>query len=193
MAAPHSPVGTLPEALTIRRATAADAATVAALGARLFAQAYGPTHPDPELSEYLARAFRADQVAEAMTGRNATILLVHETEGGPVGYAQLLPGAVLPIEPWSRQVGCEIQRFYVDRRWQGRGVARELMDHSLRLAAAAGAAFAWLQVWQEADWAVRFYDRAGFAPVGTTPFAWGRRVETDWLMARTLTREETDA
>jgi len=43
----------------IRRATVDDAATMAALGARLFAEAYGETHPEPELSRYLARSFRS--------------------------------------------------------------------------------------------------------------------------------------
>jgi len=43
---------------TIRRATVDDAEKMAALGARLFAQAYGETHPEPELSRYLARSFQ---------------------------------------------------------------------------------------------------------------------------------------
>ncbi|MDZ4675336.1 MAG: GNAT family N-acetyltransferase [Gemmatimonadota bacterium] len=180
---------TLPVELVIRQATLADAAVVATLGAHLFAQAYGPTHPDPELGEYLARAFRPELVAQAMAERDSAVLLVEELEGGPVGYAQLLPGAALPVPPWSSQVGCEIQRFYLDRQWQGRGVAQELMARSLRHAATAGSELVWLQVWQEAHWAVRFYQRAGFVAVGTTPFEWGSRVETDWLMTRSLKPE----
>lgn len=183
---------TLPTALQIRRATVADATTIAVLGARLFAQAYGPTHPDPELSEYLARAFRPEGMTQAMSERGTVVYLVEEREGGAVGYAQLQPGTALPAAPWSEQAGCEIQRFYVERTWQGRGVARALMAQALEHAAGVGARHTWLQVWQEADWAVRFYQRAGFTTVGTTPFTWGARVETDWLMARPTRPEQAD-
>jgi len=80
----------------------------------------------------------------------------------------------------------------VDREWQGRGVGRELMARTLQHAIAAGSRYLWLQVWQEADWAIRFYQRAGFGIVGTTPFTWGARLETDWLMARPTILEQAD-
>lgn len=177
---------TLPPGLALRRAGPPDAGTIASLGARLFAQAYGPTHPDPELGEYLARAFRAEDVAAGLQYGGVITYLVEEAGTGAVGYAQLLPGAPLGVSGWAGRPGCEIQRFYLDRPWQGRGVARTMMTAALGHAAATGAEVAWLQVWQEATWAVRFYERAGFVVVGETPFAWGDRTETDWLMAHTL-------
>ena len=188
---PH-PTGatpSLPASLAIRLAVEADAEAIAPLGARLFAQAYGPTHPDPELSEYLARAFRTDAVADGVRNNRVAVFLVEEAGIGPVGYAQLSPGTPLSVPGWLGRTGCEIQRFYLDQAWQGRGVARALMDTCFRRAAEAGAEVIWLQVWQEAHWAIRFYERAGFVVVGDTPFAWGSRVETDWLMARTLPLE----
>ena len=56
---------------SIRRCTTADTEAMAALGARLFAETYGPTHPEPELSRYLARAFAAEGGAEAAFGASA--------------------------------------------------------------------------------------------------------------------------
>jgi GNAT superfamily N-acetyltransferase len=85
-----------------------------------------------------------------------------------------------------------VKRFYLDQTWHGRGIARALMKDCLELAAAGGAEVLWLQVWQEASWAVRFYQRAGFTIVGETPFPWGTRVETDWLMARHAVRKEEE-
>ena len=43
----------------VRAAAPADAAKVAALGARLFVQAYGATHPEPELTPYVRRTHSA--------------------------------------------------------------------------------------------------------------------------------------
>ena len=54
---------TAPTGFSIGAATVADAARLAALGARLFTQAYGPTHPEPELSRYLARSCGVERMA----------------------------------------------------------------------------------------------------------------------------------
>ena len=51
----------------IRRCNALDAPILALLGARLFTETYGPTHPEPELSRYLARSFSVEGVREAIS------------------------------------------------------------------------------------------------------------------------------
>ncbi len=180
---------TLATGLVVRPAGEADAELIASLGARLFAQAYGPTHPEPELGAYLATAFRPADLADRIRLGIVAVLLVEADGAGPIGYAQLRPDAPLDIPEWRGRPAIEIQRFYLDRAWHGRGIADALMASCVALAGRAGAALAWLQVWQEAHWAIRFYERAGFVIVGSTPFTWGSRVETDWLMARTLSPE----
>lgn len=186
-----TPPTELPAGLTLRRADPSEAERIAALGARLFSQAYGRSHPEPELSRYLARAFQASELAAAMAQDEAMVLLIEDTEGTPVGYAQLRPGATLSVVPWSALTGCEIRRFYLDQSWHGRGVGIALMAACLDLARRVGTEVLWLQVWQEAGWATRFYQRAGFEIVGETPFRWAEAVETDWLMARRIAREDT--
>jgi hypothetical protein len=46
--------GTEIDAYTIRRCKRQDAETIAALGARLFVQGFGPTHPEPEPGDGLS-------------------------------------------------------------------------------------------------------------------------------------------
>ena len=72
---------------TIRRATIDDAEKMASLGARLFAQAYGETHPEPELSRYLARSFSIEGIREAIADDGVTMLMVEDREGGAIAYA----------------------------------------------------------------------------------------------------------
>ena len=72
---------------SIRRCTVDDAATMAALGARLFAQAYGETHPEPELSRYLARSFSVEGIREAIADDGVTMLMVEDPEGSAIAYA----------------------------------------------------------------------------------------------------------
>jgi hypothetical protein len=54
---------------------------LAKLGARLFAEAYGPTHPEPELSRYLARSFSVESVRDAIASANVTMFVAEDFTG----------------------------------------------------------------------------------------------------------------
>lgn len=169
--------------ITIRRCTVDDAATVAALGARLFTETYGPTHPEPELSRYLARSFAVEETREVIGAGDATVFLAEEQDGTPIGYA-FLRSSPTPPEGVSGQRVMEIVRFYVDGRVQGRGVGAALMRECFSDALRRGADTVWLQVWKEAPWAVGFYKRMGFSVVGSAPFYFGDQVGDDHIMAK---------
>lgn len=173
--------------ITIRRCTVDDAATVAALGARLFTETYGPTHPEPELSRYLARSFAVGETREVIAAGDATVFLAEEQDGTPIGYA-FLRSSPTPPEGVHGQRVIEIVRFYVDGRVQGRGVGAALMRECFSDAQRRGADTVWLQVWKEAPWAVGFYKRMGFSVVGSAPFYFGDQVGDDHIMAKVVER-----
>jgi ribosomal protein S18 acetylase RimI-like enzyme len=175
------------EALVIRRCRTEDARAVATLGARLFVQAYGATHPEPELSRYLAHTYSVETIAAAIDGEGSSVLLVEDRVGVPIGYAHISVSGELPAGVTGRK-GFEIVRFYVDKAAQGRGVGATLMEQCCDLATSAGGDVVWLQVWSQAPWAVRFYERVGFAIVGKRPFYFGERVDEDHVMARAISR-----
>jgi len=172
-------------AVTIRKCTASDAQMVAALGARLFAESYGPTHPEPELSRYLARAFAVQDVRAALEDPDVTMLVAEEIDAKPIGYAFLRASHQPPAGVSGARV-FEIVRFYVDGGYQGQGVGAALMNECFRDAGSRGADVVWLQVWKEAPWAIRFYSRFGFAVVGSAHFYFGDQIGDDHIMARPL-------
>jgi ribosomal protein S18 acetylase RimI-like enzyme len=172
-------------AYSIRRCSVADAETVAALGARLFAETYGPTHPEPELSRYLARAFSVDSVRDAIADEEVSMLMVENHQSVPIGYAYLRVSHEPPAGVTGNQA-IEVVRFYVDTSYQGRGIGAALMEDCLDDAKARGADVVWLQTWKEAPWAVGFYARMGFVVVGSAPFYFGEQVGDDHIMAKAL-------
>jgi len=177
--------GTGIDAYTIRRCTRQDAETIASLGARLFVQAYGPTHPEPERSRYLAEAYSVDVIARAIEGEGSSVYVVEASSGAPVAYAHMI--ATMEFPPGFDGRGAfEIVRFYVDGAHQGRGVGAMLMNHCCDVARQAGADVVWLQTWSQASWAIGFYLRLGFKIVGKKPFYFGSRVDEDHLMAFAL-------
>jgi ribosomal protein S18 acetylase RimI-like enzyme len=168
---------------TIRRASPGDAASLSALAARTFRDAFEIYNTPENMALYLASNYGPTrQAAELQDGRIVT--LVAEASGELAGFAQLrespAPACVTgqsPIELW---------RFYVDREWHGQGLAQALMAASLEAAAARGAGTIWLTVWERNDRALAFYRKCGFEVRGDKEFMLGNDPQTDRVMTRSL-------
>ena len=169
----------------IRRCSPSDAALLSELGARLFSEAYGPTHPEPELSRYLARSFSVESVREAISDDSVTMFVAEDFSSRPIGYAFLRKTNQRPAGVVSSN-SFEVVRFYVEGAAQGRGVGAALMEECLEESRRRGADTVWLQVWKEAPWAVRFYERMGFSAVGSAPFYFGDQIGDDHIMSRPI-------
>jgi diamine N-acetyltransferase len=170
--------------ITIRRCTASDTKTIARLGARLFVEAYGPTHPEPDLTPYLAEAYSGEVIGAAIEEERGGVLVVEDCDD-PIGYVHLRPSPA-PPKGVTGDHAYEIVRFYVAESHQGKGIGRALMDRASEEARKAGGDVIWLQVWSEADWAVAFYHKVGYEIVGKAPFHFGMRVDRDYVMAKAL-------
>ena len=183
-------------ALTIRRATVADARALARFAARTFHETYAPpTGPcDPvDVALYVAEHFALAIQAAELADPDATVL-VAEVEGHLAGYAQVRAGsrpeqaqayAPLPdADPTLvRGASAELARLYVDALWQGTGVARPLFDAARAAAARVGAGALWFSVYQRNPRALAFYRTRGARPIATATFTMGCEVQHDWLLA----------
>ncbi|HKR10151.1 MAG TPA: N-acetyltransferase [Gemmatimonadaceae bacterium] len=167
----------------VRRCTSADATMLAELCARLFTEAYGPTHPEPELSRYLARSFSTESVRDSINDKDVTMFVAEDFSSRPIGYAFLRKTSAPPDGVGSSN-SFEVVRFYVEAAAHGRGVGAALMEECLEESRHRGADTVWLQVWKQAPWAVAFYERMGFMPVGSAPFYFGDQIGDDHIMSR---------
>lgn len=183
---------TAPPFGTIRRCAPAEAAVLAELGARLFREAYGDSHPEPDLTPYLAQTFDPVGLADELARAEVLVFFAEDQAGVPIGYGYVRasgperPAGVPGLRPW------EVLRFYVDGRWHGRGVAAALFAACSHGARRQGADALWLAVWQEASRPQAFYRRMGLEIVGTAVFHFGQRRDADFVMAAALpeAREE---
>jgi len=177
---------------SIRAAEPGEAPQLASFAAMLFRQAYEVTHPEPTLSEYLASSFAIPSMARTLEDPESTVLLIVANGGSWIGYAELHQGApTVPTTVLTRALPgaapMEIVRFYVDQAWHGHGVAQALMracEERVRMSACDAL---WLQAWQQAAQALRFYKKEGFDVYGTAVFTFGERADGDFILARGLT------
>jgi ribosomal protein S18 acetylase RimI-like enzyme len=169
---------------TIRRAGPADAEALAAFGERTFREAFGPANTQANTDAYVRGAYGvAMQLAELRDARVTTLVAV-DAEGALTGYAQLRTGGDPPVSAFGSS--CELWRFYVDRPWQGQGLAAQLMAAVKALARTAGCGCLWLAVWEHNPRAIAFYTREGFHLVGSQPFQLGDDLQTDQVMLTML-------
>ena len=169
--------------MTIRTATAADAAVVADLARRTFYDTFAATNDATDMALYLSSAYGVDQQTRELNDRDITTLLV-EVAGQAVGYAQVrgdhVPDCVTgpsPVELW---------RFYIDRGWHGRGIAQALMEQVRATARARGAKTLWLGVWEHNHRARAFYAKCGFTGAGEHIFLFGTDPQTDLVLVTAL-------
>lgn len=171
---------TMPE-----RATEAHAAELAALGARLFTEAYAEHNTPEDLRSHLAAVYDPARVAAELRDPDARWWIARDAEGAGVGYAWVRRGRPAPPAVAAR-APVELARIYVARAWHGRGVAAALMAAALEAARDWRGDALWLTVWERAPWAIRFYEKCGFVPVGTASFFVGADEQTDLVLARRL-------
>jgi GNAT superfamily N-acetyltransferase len=170
-------------AVTIRTATVADAEVVADLARRTFFDTFAATNDPDDMALYLAKAFGIEQQTRELQDPGITTLLVEEN-GVTIAYAQVsndhVPDCV--TDPGA----IELSRFYVDRDWHGRGIAKPLMDRVITVARERGAKTLWLGVWERNDRARAFYAKCGFADAGQHIFLFGTDPQTDLVMVKPL-------
>jgi ribosomal protein S18 acetylase RimI-like enzyme len=167
------------DSFVIRRATVDDSVALAEFGARTFFETFARDNKPEDIRLHLQSAWSpALQRAEILDERIVTLLACDDQS--LAGFAQLRvghgPSCVITTKP------VEVLRFYVDRPWQGRGVAHKLMDHVEKEARAGSARELWLGVWERNERAQAFYRKRGFHKVGTQIFVVGTDPQTDHVM-----------
>ncbi len=89
-----------------------------------------------------------------------------------------------PPEAVTLPDALSLDRFYVDARWHGHGLAARLLAGVIDAARAQGAPGLWLTVWERNPRAIAFYLKNGFVDVGQAVFVVGDDRQTDRLMQR---------
>jgi ribosomal protein S18 acetylase RimI-like enzyme len=165
--------------VAIRRATEADAAALAKVGAALFAQTYADSIPGDELASHLAQDFGEELQLREIRDPNISSFLV-ERDRMVLGFAQLRHAPlILGAGPAAEG---ELWRIYLDRSLHGSGVAHRLLAELGEAARSAGASGVWLAVWERNERAISFYKKHGFERVGRQDFHVGGEVHCDLVL-----------
>ena len=163
--------------VSYRIATAADAETLAELGARTFTDTFGHLYQPDDLDIFLQN--HSPENWDRELNDPAFEVRVAELDGALVGYVKLGPPH-LPFEP--RGEAAELRQLYVVEEMKGRGIADQLIEWVIDRARDKRADYLYLSVFTENHRARRFYEKYGFEPEGTYAFMVGSHADEDIVM-----------
>jgi ribosomal protein S18 acetylase RimI-like enzyme len=174
------------QSIRIRHATNSDAAVLADLGARTFAQTFAVYNTPEDMAEYLAKSFSPSIQAEELATLGCTFLiletLTEDQSWLPVGFVRMQAGPAPDCISGANPI--ELVRIYVLQECIGKGEGSRLMQASIDEARSSEHDVLWLGVWEKNERAIPFYQKWGFETVGTHEFILGSDHQTDYLMQR---------
>ncbi len=135
------------------------------------------------MEAYIRQNFTLQKFSAQLADPRATFLIA-EIEATPVAFAKLYDGDVPDCVGGSAPI--EIERFYVDRQFHGKGVAQTLMQACFDLARQSGHGAVYLGVWENNHRAIAFYRKLSFDVVGSHAFQLGDEAQDDLVMERRL-------
>lgn len=172
--------------MIVRPARPHDVPPLSALAALTFPLACPPGSTAQDQQAFIDAVLSPAQFTSYLAAPDRAVL-VADDDGELVGYTMLVFTA--PTDPevvasLTLVPSVELSKCYVHPSHHGAGIAHALMASSLDVARARDAAGMWLGVNQQNGRARAFYERSGFAVVGTKHFTVGTRVEDDYVLER---------
>lgn len=150
----------------------------------VFTETFGHLYPPADLAHYLDTAYATDQLRKELADTWNFWQLVLDGSGNPVGYLECVP-AHLPHPEVRPEAHGEIERIYVLKSQQGKGLGRKLMRIAIdHLGERYGDAPQWLGVWSENLRAQALYRSYGFEKVGEYTFPVGDTNDHEFIFCR---------
>lgn len=170
----------------IRQATVKDAEHVSYLGRKTFEESYGEFFKDSDnLNSYLDSAFSLQKInASLVKPENIYWMAVKEDSSVPVGYAKLKLNS--PTEFIKDTNVCKLQRIYVLKGYEGKGIGSELHECIVKKAIDNDYNYLWLSNLKIKKQAVQFYQKKGYSVAGEHHFTIGDETFGFWVMKTRL-------
>jgi ribosomal protein S18 acetylase RimI-like enzyme len=151
----------------LRDARPEDALVIGVLATQVFLDTYATAGVRPALAREVLAHFSTEAI-NALLAQPQTRFVLAEREGHLLGFVQLGFGArhaLVVAEP-----AAEVQRLYVQARFNGQGVGKALIGAAAARAVAAGARALWLTAWVGNAHALAWYRRQGWQERGSTDY-----------------------
>lgn len=168
----------------LRIATQSDALALADLGRRSFISAFAHLYSADSLEAFLRETRSQETYRHFIDSDKHHLLLADASDNGIVGYSLCGPLGLPVLKP--QKPAFELKRLYIDPNHQSSGIGQQLMEFALNTAVSERASAIYLGVYSENFGAQRFYERNGFAKIGSYDFKVGDHIDHEFIFERKL-------
>lgn len=168
--------------LSFRKCTLNDVQVLLDFSKNTFIDTFAHLNTKENMKAYLDDAFSQERLLKEIS-RGALFNFLY-ADGKLAGYIKLNEA---PNQTDINDLSSlEVERIYVSKEFQGKGLGRALMDKVVETAILSGKSYIWLGVWELNEKAISFYNKCGFYQSGTHSFIMGDEVQRDFIMRKDL-------
>ena len=149
---------------------------------RTFREAWQDDNDPDDFEAYCREHFAADSLAAELEHPGSEFYLF-DLEGQVVAYLKLNINC-RPLHDWDGSPALQLERIYVLKGIQSKGLGAKLLGFTEDRARETGAEWVWLSVWQKSSRTISFYEKNGFSIFGVETFWVGDDPQPDWLMKK---------
>ncbi|MEM1327228.1 MAG: GNAT family N-acetyltransferase [Bacteroidota bacterium] len=169
--------------MVIRPVTKSNLKELLPLARRIFVESFAHQNNPDDFQAYVSKAFTEEQLISEFQHPDSLFFCAYWSDQ-MIGYMKLNFGAAQTELQDANAL--EIERIYVDRKYQGKGIGKTMMDKAIKIAQQRLLEYIWLGVWEHNPKAIGFYERNGFVAFGTHSFWLGNDEQRDILMRKKL-------
>lgn len=167
------------ENVTITSVTLAHIGQLQKIGKQTFFDTYSADNTPENMERYLKEKFSLETLTAELNDQN-TAFYFASNNNDVIGYLKLNFGTSQTAIKDDKAL--EIERIYVLRTYQGKGVGQLLYNKAIQVAKQNGKDYVWLGVWEKNPRAIRFYEKNGFVIFDKHLFQLGDDLQKDFLM-----------
>ena len=160
-----------------------DLAALREFSEAMFLEAFGETCSQEDMDAYLKEAFDEGKTRSELSNPHSYFYFLY-ADGILSGYIKL--NEAQAQNDLHTDDSLELERIYVSKKAQGKGLGSFLMEKAVETARRKGKRYLWLGVWEKNTKALSFYQKHGFYPIGTHVFVIGEDRQTDYILRRDL-------
>lgn len=167
----------------IRQCLKSDLKTLEDISIETFQDAFAEMNTEETLQQYLQDAFSPSKLTEEISSAGSRFFFIFHNKD-LAGYLKVnkSPDQTDINDPRS----LEIERIYIRKSFQGKGLGKELMNFAFSLAKKSNLGYLWLGVWEKNTSAISFYKKMGFITSGKHKFMLGFEEQSDLVMKKNI-------
>jgi len=169
--------------LTFKKCVPEDVDTLRDFSCRTYSETFAPMNTASNMKAYLEQAYNMDKLRGELSDSGSVFYFLY-ADGKLAGY--LKTNEAPSQTDINDAQSLEIEKIYVAKNFQGKGLGCFLMNKAIDLAREKKKAYIWLGVWEKNDKAIAFYEKHGFYKIGSHPFVMGDEKQTDYIMRKKL-------